>query len=146
MEALEPIIQDGGLLDIINSAHYDFKEEPLRSLQYITRIIFQRVSIDERARNIAKTLMMDEGVRFVEAVFDRAVEMGRLAPLDTHAMAVFINSVRIFTLHSWIIDDTPENVKRITEDEKTLYKYSAVFLTDLGSAGNRNNGAIRSSR
>lgn len=131
LELIEKILYSGNLMDIMTSFWYEFDAECVPSLLDITKIIMQRNSIDERAREITKSFLIDSGIERVEAVFNRAVEIGRLAPLDAHAMAVFINSVRIFTLHIWIVDSTPETNVKVTQDEMQLYRYATKLLTDL---------------
>lgn len=131
LEDLEPILLNGSLLDIIMCVRYVFDDEYKQDLADITKIVLQRSSTDERARKIHKSIMIDEGVNFVEDVFNRTVEIGRLAPLDTHAMAVFINGARLFTLHYWILDLPEESIIKAVEDEVVLYKYATTLLTDL---------------
>lgn len=139
---IEPILRNGSLMDIMACIRYDFDKEYEQELNSITKIIFQRNSIDERAREITKSLMIDEGIRFVEEVFDKAVEIGRLAPLDAHAMSVFINSVRIMTLHIWIVDPSPETMIEALADEEKLFQYATRLLTDLKKADEIDGGAI----
>lgn len=131
MEEIEPALQNEGFMDIIRCIRYDFKENYLQKMSDITKIVFQRIAIDERARKICKSLVVDEGVRYVEAVFNRAIEIGRFAPFDTHAMSAFINSISIFTLYHWIVDPSPDNMSKLLEDEQMLYRYAAKFLTDF---------------
>lgn len=131
MSEIEHVLRHKSLLEVIQHIRYDFKEAYRQKLSDISKIIFQRIAIDERARQISKTLIVDEGIRFVEDVFNKGVEMGRFAPFDTHAMAVFVNSVRIFTFYNWIIDSSIENIIQFSSDEQTLYSYVTVFIEDL---------------
>lgn len=135
MEELEPVLRTGSLVNIIRCNSYEFNMEYQQKLLDITKIVVHRNSIDKRAREINKSLILDEGIRFVETIFDRAVEIGRLATLDTHAMAVFINSVRLYTLYVWVIDPTPESMMRVVEEERTQYEYAARLLTDINPPG-----------
>lgn len=130
---MELIIQKESLMDIIKYIRYEFKDEYRQKMSDITKIILQRIGIDERAKGIAKSLVVSEGIKYVENVFDIAVESGRLAPFDTHIMAVFINIVRIFTLYYWILKPEPSiyNMTDLLEDEQELYKYASKFLVDL---------------
>lgn len=125
-------LESESLIDIIGHIRYDFNEDYEQKMSDITKIIFQRIGIDERAREIGKSLMVDEGVKYVEDVFNIGIKNGRFAPFDTHAMAVFINSVRIFTLYNWIIDPSMDNMVQLLEDEHKLYKYASKLLIDLG--------------
>jgi len=131
LEDMESALKNESIMDIIGRIRYEFKEDYSQKLSDITKIIFQRISIDDRANEIAKSLMVKEGVEYVEAVFNKAVEMGRFAPFDTHAMSVFINNIRLSTLHIWIIDSTPETLEKVVADEMTLYQYATRFITDL---------------
>lgn len=131
LDDAETVLKNGNLMDVIRCIRYDFKEDYEQRMADISKIIFQRMGIDARANEIAKSVMVDEGVRYVEAVFDKAVETGRLAPFDTHVMAVFINSIRVFTLYNWIVDPSLENMTKLAEDEQAIYKYAASFITDL---------------
>lgn len=131
LDDMEPVLQNGSLLEIIRCIRYEFKEGHQQRMSDITKIVFQRISVDDRAREIGKSLMVDQGVKYVEDVFGRAIDIGRFAPFDTHAIAVFINSVRIFTLLNWMVDPTPGNMIKLAEDEQALFKYAAGFITDL---------------
>ena len=132
---LEPILQEGSLLDIIYCLKYEFDEEYVQRMLDITKLIYQRIAIDESAREITKSLMLEEGIHFVEAVFNKAVQIGRIAPFDTHAMAIFINSTRLFVLHNWIIDPSVENMSEGVKQELNQYQYAAKLLTDLRDSG-----------
>lgn len=131
IEDVEPILRKGSLLDMIKCVRYAFDEDDLQRMSDITKIVFQRSATDKRANEIFKALIMKEGIDYVEAVFDRAVEIGRLAPLDTHAISIFINSVSLYTLNRWITDPSPDNMEKTLEEEQTQYKYAAQLLTDL---------------
>lgn len=135
LEEMEPALQNENLIDIIGLIRYDFAEEYLQKMSNITKIIFQRIAIDERAREIGKSLVVDEGIKHVEDVFNRGIEIGRFAPFDTHAMSIFINSIRVFTLYHWIVDPSPGSMGKLLEDEKAVYQYATKFLTDLKPFG-----------
>lgn len=136
LEDMEPVLRDGSLMDIIKRIRYSFKEDYEQRMSDITKIVFRRNAIDDRAREIAQSLTVKEGINYVEAVFNRAIEIGRLAAFDTHAMAVFINSIGIFRLYNWIMDPSPENAIKLTEDEHTLYQYAITLITDLNPPAN----------
>lgn len=131
LDDLEPILRDGSLYDILAFTRYKFSDDIVQKILNATKIVFQRKFTDERARKLAKQMTMDEGISFVEAIFNRAVECGRLAPLDVHAMAVFVNGAAVFTLHSWVIDPSPENAAAAWDDEHKLFEYATKLLTDL---------------
>lgn len=131
MNEMERVLQDGSFADIMACIRYNFKEEYEQKMSDITKIVFQRIAIDDRAKQIAKSLVVDESIEYVEAVFDRGVEIGRFAQFDTHAMAVFINSVRVFTLYNWIVDPSVDTTIKLMEDEQNLYRYASTLITDL---------------
>lgn len=132
LDDIEPILRNGSLLDIIKSVRYEFKGEYIRQKMIeITLLAFQRQGIDERAREIIKTLIIREGINFVESVFNRAVEIGRLAPFDTHTLSVLINSARIYTLHITIVDPSEESLRAMLEDEQAIYELVSGYLIDL---------------
>lgn len=129
---IEPILQSGSLLEIIKSVRYEFQNEDIvQKMIEINSLVFQRQGIDQRARGLIKSLMIEEGIHFVEAVFNRAVEIGRLAPFDTHIISVLINIIRIYTLHISIVDPSPESIKAMLKDEHALYELASSHLTDL---------------
>lgn len=128
---IEPILQSGSIMEIIQCVRYEFKEEYQQKMSDITKIIFQRIAIDDRAREIGKSLMVDSGIQYVEDVFAKAIELGRFAPFDTHALSVLINSLSMFALYNWIVDPSSENVGEIIRDEQKLYELAAGVIADL---------------
>ena len=133
IEDMEPRLRNESLINIIGYIRYDFKEDYMHKMSDITKIIFQRISIDDRAREIAKTLIIDEGIRYVEDVFNRLIELGRFTSFDTRSMAVFINGIRIFTLFYQVVDPSEDSMVKLAEDELAIYNYAAKFITDLKS-------------
>lgn len=131
LEDFESILQKESLINIMNYIRYDFKEDYEQIMNNITKIVLQRIGIDDRAREIASSLTIDEGIKYVESIFNRAIENGRLAAFDTHTMALFINSIRIFTLYYWILNPSPDDITKLLEDEQALYKLATRLLTDL---------------
>lgn len=123
-------LKTDSIMDIIASIRYDFNDDYQQKMSDITKIIFQRIGIDERAKEIGKSLMVDEGVKYVENIFNIGVKTGRFAPFDTHLLAVFINSVRIFTLYNWIIDPSLDNMVRLLEDEQKLYDFASKLIIE----------------
>lgn len=135
LKDMESIVRKESLADIIEYIRYEFKDEYWQRMSDITKIIFQRMAVDARAGEIAKSLMVDEGIKYVEAVFNIGTASGRFAPFDTHTMAVFINIVRIFTLYISILDLQPEDMMAFLEDEQRIYEYAARFIEDLNPLG-----------
>ena len=131
LEEVESILREGSLLDIINCVRYGFDANDKQRMTDITKIVFQRNSTDKRANEIFKLLILKEGIDYVEAVFNRAIAIGRLAPIDTHAISIFINSISLYTFCSWLTDPSPGNMEKALEEEQTQYKLAARLLTDL---------------
>lgn len=132
LEDIEPVLQNGSVLELIESVRYEFKGDYIKqNMLEITLLAFQRQGIDERARELIKTLILDEGVNFVETVLNRAVETGRLAPFDTHIISLLVNIIRIYTLHISLVDPSQESINTMLKDEKALYKLTSEYLTDL---------------
>lgn len=131
LEEMELVLSNKSVMDIIGCISYVFKEDYLKKMTDITSIILQRITIDERAREIGKTLIVDEGVRYVEEVFDRGIEIGRFTSFNTHTISMLINCIRIFTLCCWILNPSPESMTKLSEDEQELNKYIIKQLTDL---------------
>lgn len=136
LEDIEPILKNGTLIDIMTCVLYEFDEDYRQELRDITKIILQRNSLEDRAKEITKTLMLDERIKFMEDVFNRAIEIGRLAPIDAHSMSTFINGIRLARLYIWTVDPSPEINDKIIESEMRLYLYASKFLTDLKFAAN----------
>lgn len=131
LDDIEPTLRNGSLVDILKSTTFTYREDYAKQMSDISSIIFYRCSIDERAKEIMQYLMIDRGISASKAVFDRAVEIGRLAPLDTYAAAVFVNTTKLYALHIWMADPSPETSKKVREDETRLYGHAAKLLTDL---------------
>lgn len=134
LEDMETKLQNESLTSIIGCIRYEFNEDYEQKMCDITLIIFQRIGIDDRAREIAKSLIVGEGIRYVEDVFGRLVELGRVPAFDTHKMAVFINGMRIFTLFYWLIDPSRDSTMKLAEDERAIYNCAAEFLSGLKPA------------
>lgn len=134
LEEIEPVIHNGSLADLMKCVKYEFNENYNQRMSDISKIIFQRIAVDSRAKEITQSLTVEEGVKYVETVFNRAIEIGRLAAFDTHIMALFINSVRLFIFYNWIINPSPDNMPKLLDDEQALYKQAEKLLTDLKSS------------
>ena len=132
LDELDTLLHTGSLLDIITKGFiYSFDEEALGPMSDITKIIVQRASTDPTATAIFRKMSLDEGIRFVEEGLDKAMAIGRLAPFDTHAIAVLINAVRVYMLINWIVCPQPEHHEKVEKDEQTVYKHIITLLTDL---------------
>ena len=130
---LESVLKTDSLTDVISKGFiYEFDKSVLERMADITRIIVQRATTDERAAELFKKLLLEEGINFVESGLGRAVESGRLAPFDTHTVSVLINCVRLYTLLWWLVDEKDENhMKKVASDEQAMYEHITMLLTDL---------------
>lgn len=131
LKDMEAKLKNENAMDIIRHVRYEFSENYQQQMLNITKIIFQRISVDNRAREIAKTLIVDEGAKYNEDVFNMGIENGRFAAFDTHTVAVLINSVAVFTLLYWIIDPSSDDMAKLLADEKAIHKYVAGQIKDL---------------
>ncbi|MCL2807943.1 MAG: TetR/AcrR family transcriptional regulator [Coriobacteriia bacterium] len=131
-EDLELILKTEDRLSIITKGFiYAYEESILEIMSDIIKIIAQRVSMDNRAAEIFQTMLMEEGTNFIERGLNRAVEMGRLAPFDTHTIAVLINSVRLHTLFWWQINPPSDVYAKVLKNEQDMFEQIASLLTDL---------------
>lgn len=131
VDEMEPVLRNESVKDILRCISYAFKEDYLKKMTDISNIILQRITIDDRAREIGKSLIIDEGVRYVEEVFHRGIEIGRFRFFNTRTLSMLINSIRIFTLYRWIMNPYPGNLTELTEDEGNLYEFLTKQLTEL---------------
>ncbi len=130
IEEIEPIIQNGSIMDIIHSVFFSFGD--LESvLLPILRIVHQRKYHDETARLIVQNILLADGVKYAEDVFNRAVETGRLAPFDTHCLAVLCNNSRHYIYEKWILNPTNEYYMTLSEEEDLMFSYVNRLITDL---------------
>lgn len=131
MEQVEPILRNGSVLEMMNACIYGFGQEYEDLLLSSVIIINQRLRCDEAARSIYKKLLVQDGLDFVETVFTRAIEIGRLAPFDVHALSVLLNNNRHCLLRDWMLDSSPEKLAQVYQDEQMLMRYAALLITDL---------------
>lgn len=131
LEAMEEILRKGSVTDILAAIRYEFDESYKEKLFKATLILFQEKFINPQAREITKKYVLEDGISYVEAVLNRAIEIGRFPPFDVHAIAVLINAVRLYVMHAWIVDPSEEGKASLMQDDRTLYQYVVKFLTDL---------------
>jgi len=129
---VQELLMTGSLTDIITKGFiYSFEDEVRPLMVDISKLIMQRVTTDERASHIFQAMLLEDGINFVEKYLDIAVDMGRIAPLDTHAMSLLINGIRLQTFVFTLLNSPRETVLRQLEYEKILYGYAAALITDL---------------
>jgi len=131
VKEMDPIIRVKGLMEIIDTINFIFTDEIKEKMLKILRIIHQRKYHDDRARDIAKTIIIDESIAYGEAVFDYAIEIGRLAPFDTHTLALLLNNCRQTTYARLILEPTDEYYELLVEEEKRIYRCASKLITEL---------------
>jgi len=137
-EVMDSLLQKASLMDIIIKGFlWEFDENILGQMADISKIIIQRASTDESAAEIFQKLMLEEGVRFVDDGLKRAVEINRLAPFNTRAVAVLINSVRLCMLLWWLANPPYDTYMRNVKDEQAAYEYVITLLTDMDPPANQ---------
>jgi len=129
---LDSVLQAGTLMDIITKGFtYEFDENLLGLMSDITKIIVQRASTDTKASEIFQKLMLEDAISFVENGLNKAVAIGRLAPFDTHTIAVLINCIRLYMLVCWLVCPQWEVHARVVKDEQSIYEHVISLITDL---------------
>lgn len=134
LEDLEDVLQKGSVLDILKAIRYDFDESYKEKLFKAILILFQEKFTNTKAREVVKKYVLDDGIKYVEDVLNRAVKLGRFPAFDVHAIAVLINAVRLYVLHAWVVDPSDEGKEALMQNDQTLYQYVVKFLTDLQTA------------
>jgi len=135
-EAVEKLLVSESLFDIITKGFiYEFDKDTLEQLSGIVRIVLQRSMTDEQATALFLKYNLQEGIDFVETSLNRAVEIGRIAPTDTHIISVLINCIRIYMLLWWMINPPKKDHLRILEDEQIMYRIITSLMTDKKPPG-----------
>jgi len=131
LDDIEKLFRTESLFDVITKGFiYEFDKDILEQMSGIASIVFQRAATDKRAADLLMRLNLKEGIEFVEKALNRAIEVGRIAPIDTHTISVLINCSRIYMLLWWIINPPQEVFQKALKDEQALYKIAASLLTD----------------
>lgn len=131
LDELKPIFATGSIIDMMLSMSFRFRPEYTDMLTKILTVIHQRKYHDEQARTIAKELIIDEGIRYVEDAFNCAIAAGRLAPFDTHWLALVINDTRNGEYMRATLDRAHNREAYINTEEMTIYRHAAALITDL---------------
>lgn len=131
IQKIEPVLLHGSIMDMIQLLNFIYKKDMNPLTRQILRIIQQRKYSDERAREIAKTLLVNEGIKYGEEIFNHAIKLGRLAPFDTHSLSVLCNYCRRSTYMRWILEPTTENYDYLLLEEKRLYEMMISRIIDL---------------
>ena len=131
-EVLEKEILSGSLIDIIvKGFNFDFDESIRWQMGDITKLILERAPTDIKAAELFRVTFLEEGVRHVAAGLDKAVGMGRLAPFDTRAISLLINSTRVYIFLRWLVEPLEDDIEKIKNDEQVMYGLIAGMITDL---------------
>lgn len=136
LEELEPVLRSGNLIDILYSVNYSFNQEYEDLLISSAKIIFQRMFIEERAREIFRDVILDSGVSYAEAFFDRAIEIGRIEPIDTRMVSVFCNMCRHFLFLNWLCNPDYVHYKKLAATQEKLNDIICQYLTDRHKKSN----------
>lgn len=130
LEELKPIIEHGTVIEMIMAVSYLFPEPIKELMTDILTVIHQRKYFDEKARKIAKELMVDEGIRYAQEVFEYAINIGRLAPFNTYWLALLINDTRNGEYMRSVLDKDHNREEYIAREEMLLYQHAAALITD----------------
>jgi len=130
-EYLVNLLEKESLYNVISKGFfYKYDNEILEQISEINSLIIQRAAIDEHAMELFYELNLQEGVKFVEDSLNRAIEVGRIAPTDTHTISVLINCLQVYKLMWWMVDPPENVVRKITRDEQAMHKLIASLLSD----------------
>ena len=137
MDYLETLLSNGSRpIDIITKGFiYAFEENIIEQMSDVVKIIMQRVSTDAQATGLFQKLLLEEGIDFVENGFNRAIEIRRFKPFDTHTISVLINCARLYTLLWWMTGPSQEMSDKLGKDEMAMYKIIASILPENIEAG-----------
>lgn len=99
----------------------------------ILTVLHQRSVFDEDARRIIKELVIDDGIRYVEEIFDYAINIGRLAPFSTHWLARVINSTQYAEYLQSLVDPDYTHEEYMRKETLPIYQHMAATIIDLRS-------------
>jgi len=130
--------QASGPMEIIEKKIvYKYDEDILDLMTGIAKIVSQRMTIDEKAADLFKKLLLEENVNITENNLNKAISLGMFAAFDTRAVSMLINSVRLHSL-MWRLTNPPEeDVTRLALEERAMFALIASLLPDAGIADTR---------
>ncbi|MDL2317615.1 TetR/AcrR family transcriptional regulator [Eubacteriales bacterium OttesenSCG-928-A19] len=131
LEELKPVLETGSILEMMYSLSFQFRQEYMKVMTGILTVIHQRKYFDERTKEIAREMMIDEGMRYVEEAFNYAIEIGRLAPFNTHWLALVLNDTRNGEYMRATLDPSHDRMAYIRNEEILVYQHAAAMITDL---------------
>lgn len=135
---MEKILREGTVLDIITAIKYEFPESYRDNLFKSLLVLFQEKFSNQKAREITKKYVLDEGINYVKDVLNKGIEIGRFRPFDVQSMAVHINAVRLYVMHAWIVTPSEEGMASLMKDDQSLYQIVVKLLTDVEQKGKEN--------
>ncbi|MDL2318963.1 TetR/AcrR family transcriptional regulator [Eubacteriales bacterium OttesenSCG-928-A19] len=131
LEVLIPKLERGSVLDMILALTFEFPAAYRQIMGMIFSVIHQRKYSDDRAKEIARRLLVDEGIRYARAAFDYAIAIGRLAPFNTEWLAIVINDTRNGEYMRAMLDPVNYEATYMTRIEIMVYQHAAAIITDL---------------
>lgn len=129
LEDLKYTIKNGSIIDIFDKILYSFNKSYSDKLVNISKIIETRKYVDERAKQLAYSLMIDNGIQYVEEVFNYTIKIGRIAPLDTHVLGVYLTYTRSCLFQNMLI--YPEKWSELVEINNMLTNLAIERIVDL---------------
>jgi AcrR family transcriptional regulator len=131
---IETFIQKGSLMDFIKKGLlYEYETEINEQLAGINHIIYQRLTYDTKAAQLFRDYVLKYRIEYIESGLNRAVELGKLAPHDSRAIALHIHCTRFFFFVRWWINPSEETRKEALDDQHIMFKQIVSLLTDLKS-------------
>lgn len=110
LEDCQDVIKKGTAFEILNLANYPLPE-PQHVLFDVVRIVWGRAHTDCEAREIYKTYVINEGIRYTRSILDYGVEIGRICMRDDQLqnLALTVLAIRCFSASAVVID--PDQMK-----------------------------------
>lgn len=128
-EEIKKLIACGTKEEIIKAFAFTFESSDERKYQrmiMITKIIYFRMALDERARNIFLNLMTETSEKLITGFLDYGVSVGRFKPFDTQTFSSLLTGSRhILGIKAFI---RPDYTVAQLEEENQLNAMFAGFL------------------
>lgn len=131
IEAFDPLIAHGSLLEIVQGINFLFVPEYDLLLQRILRIVHQRKYFDPVAQALFQEVVINSSIDYAKDVLDYVVAAGRVAPFDTLSYSTLLNYTRQGTYVRWVLNPTPESYVALMTEETRILAYSLLPLEDL---------------
>jgi AcrR family transcriptional regulator len=129
---IESLLEADSLMDIITKGFLStYPPGVTDQMLNISKIIVQRMTVDEKANVLFCKYIMEDGVEFVQRGLNRAIELGRLAPHDSYTVSVLVHCVRMYVFMWWLLSPPDEKRQTSLKDEQNMYEHIVSLLTDL---------------